>query len=153
MGNPVRDELLMMRLNPRTILGEERAIYGHQFVCLNPNHPEDHTPQSVRDWLDLVHQSIHNPQRPTLNKNNEGIKRAAELINFDDLTSEEIETMKNNEATKVKQVSDERYAMLKQAGKFVLSMHKEGDSIERIARITELSEDRVRQIIEDGGVR
>lgn len=60
-GQPIKDEVLLLKLNPKTLEGEER-VYGHQFVCLNPNHSDDDTPQAIRDWLDLVYQSIHNPK-------------------------------------------------------------------------------------------
>lgn len=66
-----------------------RDLYGHQFVCLNPNHSDEDTPQQIRDWLDLIYQSIHNPQRPVLNIGNEGIKKAIEIISFDNLSPEE----------------------------------------------------------------
>jgi hypothetical protein len=52
----------------------------------------------MRDWLDLIYQSIHNPQRPVLNIQNEGIKKAIELISFDNLTPEERTKAKNKEA-------------------------------------------------------
>lgn len=40
-------------------------------------------------WLDLIYQSIHNPQRPVLNTENVGIKKAVELISFENLTPQE----------------------------------------------------------------
>lgn len=100
-GKPVKDELLLVNINPQTIRGEVRDLYGHQFVCLNPNHPDPDTPKQIRDWLDLVYQSIHNPKRPVLNTENEGIKKAAELISFENLTPEERTASKNTEAAKI----------------------------------------------------
>jgi hypothetical protein len=100
-GKPIKDEVLLLNFNPQTVRGEIRDLYGHQFVCLNPNHPDKDTPQGIRDWLDLIYQSIHNPERPVLNIENKGIKKAAELINFDNLTPEERAESKNKEAAKV----------------------------------------------------
>jgi hypothetical protein len=100
-GNPVLDEVLLLNLNPQTLQGEIRDLYGHQFVCLNPNHPDQQTPHQIRDWLDLIYQSIHNRERPVLNTSNAGIKRAAELINFDNLSYEERTKAKNAEAMRV----------------------------------------------------
>ncbi len=97
-GKPVKDEFLLIDFNPRTISGEVRDLYGHQFVCLNPNHPDPNTPQRVRDWLELIYQSMHNPQDPVLNIENEGIKKATELINFENLTHEERAESKKKEA-------------------------------------------------------
>ncbi len=81
--------------------GEVRDLYGHQFVCLNPNHPNEETPKQIRDWLDLIYQSIHSPERPVLNTKNVGIKKAVELISFENLTPEERTQAKNKEASKI----------------------------------------------------
>ena len=60
------------------------------------------TPQAIRDWLDLIYQSfIHNPQRPALNFKNKGIKKAVELISFENLTREERTLAKNKETNKI----------------------------------------------------
>ena len=55
---------LLTNLNPQNLKGEARDLYGHQFVCLNPNHPDKDTPQQIRDWLDLIYQSIHSNLSP-----------------------------------------------------------------------------------------
>ncbi len=100
-GKPILDEVLLLNLNPQSLRGEMRDLYGHQFVCLNPNHPDEGTPKKIRDWLDLIYQSIYNPQRPVLNTENEGIKRAMELISFDNLSPEERTQAKNKEAARI----------------------------------------------------
>ncbi len=100
-GKPILDEVLLLHLNPQTLQGEVRDLYGHQFVCLNPNHSDQATPQQMRDWLDLIYQSIHNPQRPVLNIHNEGIQKAIQLISFENLTPEERTQAKNKEAARV----------------------------------------------------
>jgi PD-(D/E)XK nuclease family transposase len=93
-GKPIKDEVLTINLNPRNLKGEEIDIYGHQFVCLNPNHPDKDTPARMRDWLDLIYQSIHSPERPIVNENNQGIKRVVDLISFENLTPEERTNLK-----------------------------------------------------------
>ncbi len=100
-GKPILDEVLLLKLNPQTLQGEIRDLYGHKFVCLNPNHPNSETPKQIRDWLDLIYQSIHSPERPVLNMQNEGIKKAMELISFENLTPEERTKAKNKEAAKI----------------------------------------------------
>ena len=100
-GKAIKDEVLLINLNPQTLKGAIRNLYDHQFVTLNPNHPQAATPQSIRDWLDLIYQSIHNPERPVLNTKNKGIKKAIELISFENLTREERTQAKNKEANKV----------------------------------------------------
>ena len=100
-GQPVLNEVLVLNLNMQNLKGEIVDLYGHQFVCLNPNHPDNNTPQQIRDWLDLIYQSIHSPERLTLNIKNVGIKRAIELIDFENLTPEERTASKNKEASRV----------------------------------------------------
>jgi PD-(D/E)XK nuclease family transposase len=100
-GKPIKDEVLVLNINPQTLKGEVRNLYGHQFVCLNPNHSDKDTPQPIRDWLDLIYQSIHNPMRPVLNLENKGILKAVELITFDNLTPEERTKAKNQEESKI----------------------------------------------------
>ncbi len=100
-GKPILDEVLLLNLNPQTLKGEVRDLFGHQFVCLNPNHPDEETPKQIRDWLDLIYQSIHSPERPVLNTDNEGIRKAVELISFENLTPEERTKAKNKEASRI----------------------------------------------------
>jgi hypothetical protein len=114
-GKPIKDELLLIDINPRTISGEKRNLYGHQLVCLNPNHPNEDTPQNVRDWLDLIYQSIHNPERPVINTDNLGIKTAADLISFENLTPEERAESKNKEEGLVTIAKVERNAKIEVA--------------------------------------
>jgi len=100
-GKAIKDEVLLLNINPETLTGEVRNLYGHQFVCLNPYHPDKKTPQNIRDWLDLIYQSIHSPGRPILNIENLGIKKAIELISFENLTPSERAEAKNEEARKI----------------------------------------------------
>jgi predicted transposase/invertase (TIGR01784 family) len=109
-GKPILDEVLLLNLNPQTLQGEIRELYGHQFVCLNSNHQNSETPKPIKDWLDLIHQSIHSPERPVLNLQNEGIKKVTELINFENLSPEERTQAKNKEAAKIVLAKTEQYA-------------------------------------------
>jgi hypothetical protein len=109
-GKPILDEVFLLNLNPQTLQGESRELYGHQFVCLNPNHLNSDTPKQIRDWLDLIYQSIHSPERPVLNMQNEGVKKAMELISFENLTPEERANAKNKEAAKIVLAKTEQHA-------------------------------------------
>lgn len=100
-GKPIKDEVLLMTINPQTLTGQVRDLYGHQLVCLNPNYPASNTPPAIRDWLDLIYQSIHNPVHPSINIQNEGIKKAVELISFENLSPEERAAAKQKEAGKI----------------------------------------------------
>jgi hypothetical protein len=96
-GEAVKEEMLITKFCTQNGAGKQIAIYGHQMVCLNPNHPDPTTPAAIRDWLDLVYQSIHTPTRTTLNLNHKGIKKAHDLIDFESFTPQELTAAKNKE--------------------------------------------------------
>lgn len=66
-GEAVREEVIVTKFSSTNLHGKDIPIYGHQLICLNPNHPEADTPVEIRDWLDLFYQSIHSPERPKIN--------------------------------------------------------------------------------------
>ena len=148
-GKPVKNEVLWINLNPRTLKGEEIDIYGHQFVCLNPNHPDKDTPAKMRDWLDLIYQSIHSPERPIVNENNQGIKRVVDLISFENLTHEERTKSKNKEASMV--------VIAKIGNAKVIEMAKKGIargySNQVISDITELLDDEINMLREEQAIK
>jgi hypothetical protein len=138
-GLPIRDEVLLVKLNPKTLKGIERDVFGHQLMCLNPNHPAEDTPKAIRDWLDLIYQSIHNPKRPVLNLENEGIRKAVELISFENLTPVERTQAKNKEAAAETKAIYENLAKKNEQIRIAKGMKMEGDSYEKISRLTGLS--------------
>lgn len=138
-GEAVRDEVLLLKLNPKTLTGVERDIYGHQLVCLNPNHPSEDTPAQIRDWLDLIYQSIHSPERPVINEANPGVRRAAELISHENLTPEEWE------ASKMEAMRKEVVAMdiLEREREIAKAMKTNGEPVEKIMLYTSLSAEEI----------
>jgi hypothetical protein len=137
-GKPILDEVLLLKLNPQTLMGEIRDLYGHQFVCLNPNHPNVETPQPIRDWLDLIYQSIHSPERPVLNTQNEGIKKAVELISFANLTPEERTKAKNSEAARIVLTKEKKAGKEEKAVEMAQKAIKKGFDNQTIADLTDL---------------
>ncbi len=103
-GIPIKDELLISILNPKNIKGDELNIYGHSLVFLNPNYKNAETPARIRDWLDLVYESMHNPEKPSINQNNDGIKRASEILDFEHISPSEWEQSKIREGRKMVQL-------------------------------------------------
>jgi len=85
----VKEDILISDINPHNLKGEIFNFYGHQLIFLNPNFKKDDTPARIKDWLDLILESIENPNNPKINLNNKAIKRAAKLIEDDNLTPEE----------------------------------------------------------------
>lgn len=145
-GSPILDEVLLLKLDPQTLQGEVRNLYGHQFVCLNPNHPSPGTPQEIRDWLDLIYQSIHSPERPVLNMQNEGIKKATELISFDNMTPQERTQLKNKEEAKIALVKAENYGEQKKAIEMANAMIAENEPKEKIVKYTGLALEQVEKL-------
>ncbi len=105
----VRNEVLVSSLNPKNLKGEEISVFNHRLVFLNAYHKDEETPKAIRDWLDLVYQSIHHPQNPQINTANTLIMKAAEIINVDNLTPEERAARKIAESTKVARKLREEY--------------------------------------------
>jgi hypothetical protein len=145
-GKPILDEVLLLKLNPQTLQGAVRDLYGHQFVCLNPNHPKVETPPQIRYWLDLIYQSIHSPERPVLNMQNEGIKKAMELISFENLTPEERTQAKNKEAAKIALAKTEQHAKKEKAVEIAKKLIKRKLTNEEIAEDTGLTPEQVQEL-------
>jgi len=89
-----KDEVLVSSLNPKNLKGIERKIFNHELIFLNPNYKGEDTPQNYRDWLDLIYESIHSPENPKVNVQNEGIRRATEIIQYENISPEEWEESK-----------------------------------------------------------
>jgi len=69
--------------------GESLALYPHKLFFLNPFYPSDQTPKGLKDWMELVTESINNPDNPDLNWSRSIIKKAAKLIDEDGLTPQD----------------------------------------------------------------
>jgi PD-(D/E)XK nuclease family transposase len=93
-GEVMKDEVLISSLNPKNLKGVERKIFNHELIYLNPNYKGEGTPKNYRDWLDLIYESIHNPQNPKINIENAGIKRATDIISYENISPEDWEQAK-----------------------------------------------------------
>jgi len=88
--------------------GEKFQIYPHKLYFLNPNYVHDKTASGVADWLNLVRESIKNPEHPEVNDEREIIDRAVHLIADDDLTAGEVsEFINEKEAERYLRVKHE----------------------------------------------
>lgn len=93
-GEVYRDEVLISSINPKNLHGIERKMFNHELVFLNPNYRGPDTPGNYRDWLDLIYESIHSPENPRINSENEGVQRAAGIIEYDNISPREWEESK-----------------------------------------------------------
>ncbi len=138
-GQPIKDEVLIQKLDPENLLGEKIKLFGHQQIFLNPNNRNELTPQNYHDWLDLIYQSIHQANSYRLNQNNKGIKRAIKLIDYENLDTETITQMKNAESAKEKKAVDENDTIKKNTEKIAINGIVAGYSNEIIKTMTDLS--------------
>jgi hypothetical protein len=141
-GDFYDDEVLISKLNPKNLHGIERNIFNHELIFLNPNYKGEDTPQNYRDWLDLIYESIHHPMNPKLNFQNEGIKRVAELVNFENLEGFEWEESKFEVMRRQVIELEKEEAMIKVAKKMI----KAGQTDEFINEMTDLSIEQISDI-------
>ena len=115
-GNPMRDEVMITKLNPKNLKNEEIDLFGHQLVFLNPNYRNQNTPEPIKDWLDLFYDSIHNPEKAKLNKSNKAVQRAEKLGDMDKLSPKVVNKAKQKESAiiKAKKLNDEILKQQKQ---------------------------------------
>ncbi len=140
-GIPIKDEVLISEVDPRNLDDKRAKIYPHKLIYLNPNYKSGKIPANYRDWLDLVYESIHNPQNYHLNKKNKGIKRAIEIIDYDHLSGAEIEKMKISESRK-KMISIEREEEKREIAKNLLDVL----DVETISKKTGLTIEEVEKL-------
>jgi hypothetical protein len=132
-GDWIKDEVLLSKLNPQNLLGQEKKIFGHEIYFLNPNYKSKDTPKRYRDWLDLIYESIHNPENPKINIKNVGIKKAVELIDNDNLT--------NQERTQIKQEEGRKIVLKNNIIDIARIMKEHNEPLEKIIKYTGLKKD------------
>ena len=164
-GKLLQDDVLISNLNPRTLDDRMRGIYPHRLIFLNPSHTKEETPASIKDWLDLISESIKNPTNPNINFNNPSIAKAADVADVEHMPESVLEDAKIAEATKktitiyqdkaraeteakAKAVAEKREEEVKaKEVQIVLGMKGAGLSVANIALITQKTEAEVHRII------
>lgn len=132
-GEPLQDNYMSLDFNLKNLKGDLINIWGHNLVFLNP-HPKYENPKTLekyKDWLDLFRQSVHEKIKYTLNLNNPGISKAVDLINYDNMTSEELEQAKITEGRKIMKKIIEEKAEKKIAKKYEKKLEKKDLQIEK----------------------
>ncbi len=146
-GTVLSQEMLVTTLHTEDSGKEQVGLYPHKLIALNPNHKNPNTPQNIRDWLDLIYESINHPETPTINMQNPGIAKAADLIDAEKLSPEERaqqkfdemerETRELYEQLAEKEGIDKRIKKALSSGKFAIEDIAEmfGVSIEYVLKI------------------
>jgi PD-(D/E)XK nuclease family transposase len=99
-GKLIKDDVLITDINPRTLNGETREMHNHKLVILNSTHTNKDTPPAILDWLDLIKESMKNPENPQINTSKPAIVRAALLAEADNIDPEEVADAKIEEMRK-----------------------------------------------------
>jgi hypothetical protein len=99
-GKPIKEEVMITDINPRTLGGNLIEINNHKLVILNTVYLNQSTPERIMDWLNLIRESIINPEKPNINIDKPAIARAAKLAEKDSLTSEQLAEAKIQEMRK-----------------------------------------------------
>jgi len=99
-GKPIKDDVLITGINPRNLQGIERQMTKHQMVILNTTYVNEHTPVLIKDWMDLITESMKNPENPNINRNKSIILKAAQLAEIDNLSPEQLAEAKEEEMRK-----------------------------------------------------
>lgn len=156
-GIAVRDEVLITSLDPRNLEDKVVNLYGHKLIFLNPCYRNENTPANYRDWLDLVYESIHNPKSFNVNMENQGIRRAVELIEYEHLTPKQNRLLKIDTQKKVvtQIVREEGKEEGRAEGReeatteIAINLLKQGIPIEAIALATNMSKEEIEKIAGD----
>jgi PD-(D/E)XK nuclease family transposase len=133
-GRVITDEMLITNFTTRNASKVERFLYRHSFVTLNPNHRDPNTPQPVKDWMDLIYESMHHPNNPTLNLKNAGVKRAAELIEVTKFTPKQLAAKKSIEQARNAKMIGEEAAEWRKTVRIAKDFYANGASVEFIAK-------------------
>jgi hypothetical protein len=99
-GQPIKDDVLVTDINPRTLNGEMRDMCNHKMVILNTTNVTPDTPSNIRDWLDLIIESMKNPYHPKINTKKPAIKKAARLAEINNISPEQLAEAKIQEMRK-----------------------------------------------------
>lgn len=152
-GESLNQEMLITTFHTEDSGKDSIPLFAHKFIALNPNHRHKDTPQAVRDWLDLIYESINNPENPNINRQNFAINKAANLIDMDKLSPEELEEKKKNEMGKEARALYEQIAAEREKGNRIKkAIRSRKLSIEDIAEMFDVTVEyvtSVKQVIEN----
>ena len=148
-GNLFEQEMIVTTLHTEDSGHDNVPLYPHKFIALNPNHKHAETPQAIRDWLDLIYESVNNPENPKINRQNKGIDKAANLIDMDNLTSEETEEKKKGEAAKTKRELYEEKTRQEEQIKIARQLHKAGVELNVISTATKIPINELLEVLEN----
>lgn len=100
-GQPIKEDVMITDINPRNLKGELIEMNNHKMFILNTSYDNQGTPQDIVDWLDLIRESMVNPENPHINTKKTAIAKAVELAEHEKLDPEELADAKIQEMRKI----------------------------------------------------
>jgi hypothetical protein len=138
-GIGIERDILLHNSNLFDVEGNEYDVFGHKLIFLNHNYLQNTTPQGYKDWLNLIKESIGNPENPILNLGNQGIRKVAQLIDYEQLDPEERRLSKNRHAAESAKAAYETYLKWEanvETAKNSISIGLSNDIIAKITGLT-----------------
>lgn len=149
-GKPIKDDVLVTRINPRSLDDVERVMTKHQMIILNTTYVDDKTPADIKDWMDLIIESMQNPENPKINYSKPSIAKAARLAMLDRLTPEQLAEAKEMEMRKATVALVENTSRTEEKRKRIEKMLRRGKlTLSEIAEDFEVTLDYVKAIADD----
>jgi hypothetical protein len=154
-GKPIKKDVLITDINPRDLNGEIIRMTNHKMLILNPTYIQPNTPEGIADWLNLIKESMKNPENPNINTSKSAIVRAAKLAEKEKLTPEQVAEAKIQNMRKKaiavgeKQAADEAAAEAKKQEKdagIKRALQRGKLTTQEIAEDFEVTEGYVREI-------
>ena len=150
----IRDEVLITSFDLGNLSDKSDPDYDHKITFQKYRYRDEDTPTNYRDWLDLFYESIHNPENYNVNLDNEGIKKAVELIDFDKRDPRSLHLMKVDAQRKEvrEMVEEEGIEKGRKEGaeeekiKIAKKLKTNGVSIELISKSTGLSKEVIEKL-------
>ncbi len=143
---PIHDEVLITSLDPRNLQDKVVTLFGHKLIFLNHHYRNQNTPTNYLDWLDLFYQSIHQPEHYQVNLKNQGVRRAVQLIEYENLSPEQMHLMKVDTQRKIVLGFEREEGKKDKALEIAKLMKAEGETSEKIARYSGLSKTEIENL-------
>ena len=142
-GKPIKNDVLITDINPRDLRGNVIEINNHKMVILNTTNIQPETPIAIFDWLNLIRESMKNPENPNINTQKTAIAKAAKLANIDDLTPEQLAAAKIHEQRK------ETVAFIENTTRLEVEAEMKEKLKEKIAKLIKRGKLSISEIAED----
>lgn len=145
-GKPIKSDVMITDINPRDLRGQIIDMTNHKMLILNPTNIQPDTPQDILDWLNLIRESMKNPENPNINIQKPAIVRAAKLAEKESLTPEQLAE------SKIQEMRKEAVAIIEDSAKrnaIIRILNRGKASFEEIAEDFEVPIEYIKQIAEE----